>query len=192
MAIRFLSGLAEDYVNMPLERYSFKSQRFLDLFLSAFCLCIFAPLILVIYLWVRLEYKHPIFVQQRVGRGGTLFWLYKFRTIDPVAPDNVGSHEIDPGSIGRIGSILRKTRLDEFPQLLNVVRGDMSMVGPRPCLPSQIKVIEARRERGLTSITPGITGLAQLAGADMSDPFGLASKDAKLAAELDLFLYFKI
>jgi len=118
-----------------------------------------------------------LFLQRRVGRGGNVFTIVKLRTMRPDTPQGA-SHEIGQASVTRIGLLLRKTKLDELPQLWNVLVGDMSLVGPRPCLPSQTELIGARRALGVLGLRPGITGPAQIAGIDMSRPQTLARADA--------------
>lgn len=103
----------------------------------------------------------------------------------------VGSDRVSPQAITAYGRIIRHYKLDELPQLLNVLRGEMSLVGPRPCLPSQIEVIEERGKRGVFDVRPGITGLAQIKGIDMSTPQLLAETDAQLIATMNLKNYFK-
>lgn len=118
-----------------------------------------------------------IFSQDRLGRGEVVFTCLKFRTMAAGSP-NIASHDASSAWITPIGRFLRRSKLDELPQLLNVLLGHMSIVGPRPCLPSQQDLITERRQRGVFSARPGITGLAQVAGVDMSEPVRLADIDA--------------
>ena len=127
---------------------------------------------------VRWDSPGPaLFRQTRVGRGNRPFTLYKLRTM-AASTEHRASHEVSPVQITRVGRLLRSTKLDELPQLLNVLRGDMSLVGPRPCLPVQRELIEARERRGVHRLRPGITGPAQIEGIDMSTPERLAEADA--------------
>lgn len=136
-------------------------------------------LVAICLVLVRRDSRGPgIFAQKRVGRGGVIFTCYKLRTMY-VDTRDAPTHKTDRNSVTPIGAILRKLKLDELPQLWNVLRGDMSIVGPRPCLPSQFELIEARRANGVLSLSPGITGVAQIQGIDMSDPGRLAQEDAK-------------
>lgn len=138
---------------------------------------LFIP-VLVIAVVIRLESPGPpLFRQVRVGRNGVLFTCLKLRTMHK-GTLNKPTHEAGRSEITRFGVILRKTKLDEVPQLWNVVRGQMSLVGPRPCLPTQTELVSARRRLGVLALRPGITGLAQIAGVDMSDPELLARIDA--------------
>ncbi|WP_420963227.1 sugar transferase [Brucella sp. IR073] len=135
---------------------------------------------------IRMERTGPaIFRQVRVGRDQRPFTLYKLRTMSQGTGDRA-SHEVAASQITRSGHFLRRTKLDELPQLINVLRGDMSFVGPRPCLPSQTELIAERQKRGVFKVRPGITGLAQLQGVDMSTPAKLAEVDAEYAAHLTL------
>ena len=118
-----------------------------------------------------------LFRQTRVGRDNRPFTLYKLRTM-AATTEHRASHEVSVAHITRIGRLLRATKLDELPQLLNVLRGEMSLVGPRPCLPVQHELIAARERRGVHRLRPGITGPAQIEGIDMSTPERLAEADA--------------
>jgi len=154
-------------------------KRTFDLLVSILGLIFLAPVMLIIA-W-RVARSSPggaLFVQARVGRSEQLFDCYKFRTMAQGAPV-AGSHEVSGNWITPIGRRLRSLKLDELPQLFNVLRGDMSLVGPRPCLPNQAEVIAARRARDVFDIRPGITGIAQLASIDMSTPDKLAEADRR-------------
>lgn len=152
-------------------------KRAFDLLASIVGLILLAPVLLAIaWLVSRTSAGGPLFVQTRLGRSEKPFLCYKFRTMAEGAPV-AGSHEVESYWITPMGRRLRALKLDELPQLVNVLRGDMSLVGPRPCLPSQVDVIEARRVRNIFSIRPGITGLAQLNSIDMSTPDRLAEAD---------------
>jgi O-antigen biosynthesis protein WbqP len=159
------------------------TKRAFDLFCSASGLILLSWLILPLILTVRLTSPGPgLFAQVRIGRYEKPFTCYKLRTMyagTPVA----GTHEIAVSSVTSIGLFLRSFKLDELPQLWNVLKGDMSFVGPRPCLPSQYELIEQRRRRGVFSIRPGITGRAQILGIDMSQPDKLAEIDAQYVAD---------
>jgi O-antigen biosynthesis protein WbqP len=152
-------------------------KRTFDFIVSALGLIVLMPVMLTIAYFVsRSSRGGVLFVQDRVGKFEKLFRCYKFRTMTHGAPV-AGSHEVAESWITPTGRRLRSAKLDELPQLFNVLRGDMSLVGPRPCLPSQIDVIVARRVRNVFGIRPGITGIAQLASIDMSTPERLAEAD---------------
>ncbi|MGC6399977.1 sugar transferase [Sphingomonas sp. FW199] len=135
-----------------------------------------ACLIAAVIIWFD-DRANPFFVQTRLGRGGSLFRLVKLRTMR-VGTGDRPSHEAGRQHITRIGGLMRRTKLDELPQLWNVLRGEMSFVGPRPGLPSQVELANCRRRYGVDRLLPGITGVAQVAGLDMSTPAQLAEKDA--------------
>lgn len=142
-------------------------------------LIVIAPLIGWIVFAIRRDSEgSAIFVQDRVGRNGVIFRCYKLRTMY-ADTGNVPTHLANSAQVTPLGARLRRSKLDELPQLWNILRGEMSFVGPRPCLPSQIQLIEERRKRGVLAIKPGITGVAQVEGIDMSDPLSLAEKDAE-------------
>lgn len=148
--------------------------------------------IILIWLAIRLQSPGPgIFRQERVGRDGRPFICYKFRTMFINAP-NLATHQISASSITPIGRFLRRTKLDELPQIINLLRNEMSLVGPRPCLPSQKLLAEERRRRGVLTIKPGITGLAQVNGIDMSDPVRLADWDERYLKLRSLLIDLKI
>jgi O-antigen biosynthesis protein WbqP len=154
-------------------------KRTFDFVVSALGLIVLMPVMLIIAYFVSRSSRGAVlFVQARVGKSEKLFQCYKFRTMAHGAPV-AGSHEVAESWITPTGRRLRSAKLDELPQLFNVLRGDMSLVGPRPCLPSQIDVIAARRLRNVFSIRPGITGTAQLASIDMSTPERLAQADSR-------------
>lgn len=132
----------------------------------------------------------PIFRQVRVGRHQKPFTLVKFRTMK-VNTASVATHLASSASITRFGHFLRKTKLDELPQLWNVLKGEMSLVGPRPGLFNQEELTEERAKRGVFDVRPGITGLAQVNEIDMSTPALLAETDQKMIQSLTVTDYFK-
>ena len=165
--------------------------RCFNIIFSFLGLVILSPLLIIVFLFSRiLQPGSPIFLQKRVGRGQRLFTLTKFRTMKPET-GSLGTHEVNPAQVTRWGHLLRKTKIDELPQLWNVLRGDMSLVGPRPCLPTQTELIRAREKMGVFTVRPGITGLAQIRGIDMSTPDLLAKTDAEMIRTMNLFNYFK-
>jgi O-antigen biosynthesis protein WbqP len=164
--------------------------RWIDAVLSAFGLLFLSPLILVLYVVGLVDTGAPIFRQTRVGRDRQAFTLVKFRTMR-LDTASVATHLADPSAITPFGQLLRRTKMDELPQLWNVLKGEMSLVGPRPCLFNQEALIEERAERGVFDVRPGITGLAQIQGIDMSTPCMLAETDAQMIKTLTLFNYFK-
>jgi lipopolysaccharide/colanic/teichoic acid biosynthesis glycosyltransferase len=161
----------------------------------AFALCVLLFLnwaLLLIWLVIRIESPGPaLFRQQRVGQHQKPFTLYKFRSMR-VDTKTAPTHETPQTSVTRVGQFLRKTKLDELPQVWNLIRNDISLVGPRPCLPIQKELIACRSERGVFAIKPGITGFAQINGIDMSDPQKLAEWDARYLALRGLIFDIKI
>lgn len=167
-------------------------KRVLDLAFAAAVVVLLGWLLVVVWGIVRLESRGPgIFAQPRVGRAGKIFTCYKFRTM-LVGTRQVGTHEVTAASVTRVGKFLRATKLDELPQVLNILRNELSLVGPRPCLPVQEQLIAARHALGVLSIKPGITGFAQINGIDMSDPARLARIDAEYKATRSLSLDLRI
>ncbi len=155
------------------------AKRIFDILIAASLLVLAGPAMGIIAIAIRRGFAGPaIYVQARLGRLEKTFACYKFRTMSVGAPV-AGSHEVSASWITPIGKRLRAVKLDELPQLVNVLRGEMSLVGPRPCLPSQLDVIMARRKMGVFQIRPGLTGPAQLAGVDMSMPNQLAEVDRR-------------
>ena len=163
--------------------------RFLDLIFSFFGLICFAPIMLVIYIIGLFDTGSPLFRQERVGLKQKPFILVKFRTMG-VNTKSVASHEASTASITPTGKFLRKSKLDELPQLWNVLKGEMSLVGPRPSLVTQQELIDCRGKLGVYSVRPGITGLAQVNDIDMSTPELLAKTDAEMIKSLNLKQYF--
>lgn len=153
------------------------AKRIFDLTTAALGLLALSPLVLVLSIAIRIDSPgSSIFVQERVGRSRNIFRCYKFRTMRAESP-NVPSHESSTSQITLLGHYLRRFKLDEIPQLWNVIRGEMSLVGPRPCLPSQAELIDEREARKVFTFRPGITGLGQIRKVDMSTPILLAEID---------------
>ena len=164
--------------------------RIFDILFSFLGLVLLSPILIVLMIIGYFDTGSPIFRQERVGKGKKPFRLMKFRSMHVNAP-SVATHLASASSITPFGSFLRKTKLDELPQLLNVFMGDMSLVGPRPNLFNQEELIMERDSRGVYSVRPGITGLAQINKIDMSTPKLLAETDAKMIQELNTLGYFK-
>ncbi|KJS73058.2 MAG: lipid carrier : UDP-N-acetylgalactosaminyltransferase [Pseudomonas sp. BICA1-14] len=164
--------------------------RVFDFVFSLFGLLVGFPVLLVLAIIGLFDTGSPIFRQVRVGRHQQPFTLVKFRTmkLDTVS---VATHLASSASITRFGQFLRKTKLDELPQLWNVLKGEMSLVGPRPGLFNQTELTEERARRGVFEVRPGITGLAQVNEIDMSTPALLAETDQKMIQSLTMAAYFK-
>jgi lipopolysaccharide/colanic/teichoic acid biosynthesis glycosyltransferase len=131
----------------------------------------------------------PLFIQKRVGCNLKSFSLIKFRSM-PMGVRSAGTHLIKNIQLSPFGYFLRRNKIDEIPQLLNVFLGDMSLVGPRPCLFNQRKLINERKKRGVFRVRPGITGLAQVSGINMKTPTLLAKTDQKMIKSMSLYKYF--
>jgi O-antigen biosynthesis protein WbqP len=165
-------------------------QRIFDVFLSAIGLLLTWPILFVIFLLGLSDTGSPLFFQGRVGRNGREFTLIKFRTMRPDTA-SVATHLADSSAVTKLGKFLRRSKLDELPQLWNVLCGDMSLVGPRPCLPTQTELLHERNIRGVLMHRPGITGLAQVNKIDMSTPVLLADTDAQMLNKMNLINYFR-
>ncbi|UCV06648.1 sugar transferase [Dechloromonas denitrificans] len=167
-----------------------KMLRLVDLTLAILGLVVGLPVLLLLLICGFLDTGSPLFFQARIGRQQKPFVLVKFRTMKPDTV-SVATHLADASAITRFGKFLRKTKLDELPQLWNVFKGEMSLVGPRPCLLTQIELIEEREKRKVFDARPGITGLAQINAIDMSTPNLLAETDELMLKELSFSSYLK-
>ena len=144
-------------------------KRFFDIVVSAAALILLSPFFLVVSVLIRSTTKSTaFFVQERIGRGGKPFNVCKFRTMKPDAPSNVATNDLDHAEdhITKIGKFLRKASIDELPQLFNVFKGDMSIIGPRPLIVSEANIHALRTQNGVYQLRPGLTGWAQINGRD--------------------------
>ncbi len=164
--------------------------RFFDVLFSLLGLLLGFPLLLLLAILGLFDTGSPLFRQVRVGRHQKPFTLVKFRTMR-LDTASVATHLANADSITKFGHFLRRTKLDELPQLWNVLRGEMSLVGPRPGLFNQQELTQARTKRGVYAVRPGITGLAQVQGIDMSTPELLAEIDQKMMHSLNVVTYFR-
>lgn len=164
--------------------------RLFDLVLSLIGLIMGSPVLALLWVIGWLDTRSPLFRQERVGRYQKPFILVKFRTMRPDTA-SVATHLADASAVTSLGKFMRRTKLDELPQLWNVLKGEMSLVGPRPCLFNQTELIAERTLRGVFDARPGITGLAQTKGIDMSTPALLAETDATMLSEMNMQAYFK-
>lgn len=165
--------------------------RVFDVLLSFLGLVMGAPILVLLWTLGWLDTGSPLFRQERVGRHQKPFILVKFRTMRPDTA-SVATHLADASAVTKLGHFLRRSKLDELPQLWNVLKGEMSLVGPRPCLFNQTELIDERELRGVFNARPGISGLAQINGIDMSTPRLLAETDALMLKEMDLRAYFTL
>lgn len=149
--------------------YQKYGKRIIDVVLSLCGIIVLSPILLLLALWIKLDSKGPVFFRQkRVGKGKTYFFILKFRTMYADTPSDVPTHLLkDPQAlITRSGWFLRKTSLDELPQMFNILAGQMSIIGPRPALWNQYDLIEERERLGANDVLPGLTGWAQVNGRD--------------------------
>ena len=163
--------------------------RLFDFTFSFIGLLLLSPIFIILSIIGYFDTGSPIFLQERVGLNKRAFKLMKFRSMH-INTQSVATHLASASSITPFGNFLRKSKLDELPQLINVLKGDMSLVGPRPNLFNQTELIHERDSRGVYNIRPGITGLAQINKIDMSTPKLLAETDAKMASNFTLYKYF--
>jgi lipopolysaccharide/colanic/teichoic acid biosynthesis glycosyltransferase len=161
------------------------------------CICIIgllsiSPLLFFVAIAIIIEDGMPVFfIQERLGKNKSVFKIIKIRTLKIGTP-NTGTHQLDQKYHLICGKIIRKFKLDEFPQLINVVKGDINLIGPRPGLVSQTNLTEKRHAKGIYEIKPGITGLSQVLGFDMSDPVKLAEIDKIYIKKQSLYIDFLI
>ncbi|MDK1312585.1 sugar transferase [Pseudoalteromonas ardens] len=165
--------------------------RFLDFFFALFGLLVAFPVLVILFIIGLFDTGSPIFTQERVGRNKKPFILVKFRTMK-VDTASMASHLASASSITPFGGFLRKSKLDELPQLWNVLKGEMSLVGPRPGLFNQKELTSARDAVGVYAVRPGITGLSQVNEIDMSTPELLAKTDSEMIKSMTLYNYFKL
>jgi O-antigen biosynthesis protein WbqP len=172
--------------------YSRSLKRLLDITLAGLALVALAPLMLLVALLIKLEDGGPVhFRQKRVGKGGREFEFLKFRSM-PVNAANVPKTQAIEIPITRIGRVIRRTNIDELPQLINILRGEMSIVGPRPAIAAQGALISMRRENGALSCTPGLTGLAQVNAYDGMPETEKAGFDGEYASNVSFANDLKI
>ncbi|WP_375319743.1 sugar transferase [Enterococcus faecium] len=144
-------------------------KREIDFLLSLVGIIVLSPILLILCIAIKIDSKGPvIFKQKRVGKNKTHFYIYKFRTMKVDTPKETPTHLLSNPDffITRVGKFLRKTSLDELPQLFNILKGDMAVIGPRPALWNQYDLIEERDKYHANDIRPGLTGLAQISGRD--------------------------
>lgn len=177
-------------------------KRGFDLFFSLILLVILSPIILIVSIAIKLNSKGPIFfTQQRMGRNNIEFKLYKFRTMKIDTP-NVATDKLNDAEsyITGVGKFLRRSSLDELPQLINILKGEMTFIGPRPALYNQYELIKMRTSKGVHTLVPGVTGWAQINGRDhnndfqktLLDKYYLENKSFKLDMKIFFMTIFKV
>ncbi|MDT2634769.1 sugar transferase [Enterococcus dongliensis] len=164
-------------------------KRVLDFLLSLMGIIVLSPIFLLLFLAIKIDSQGPtIFKQKRIGKGKKYFYIYKFRTMRTDTPKEMPTHLLENPDyfITKVGKFLRKTSLDELPQLWNILKGDMAIIGPRPSLWNQYDLIQERDKYGANDIRPGLTGLAQINGRDELEIPVKAKLDGKYTTHVSL------
>lgn len=180
---------------MKKKRIYFAIKRILDIILSIIVLIILCPFLIIFSIIIKIESKGPVlFKQKRVGKNKKLFTIYKFRTMRTDTPKDIPTHLLKNAEsyITKFGNIMRKTSVDEIPQLFNIVKGDMSIIGPRPALWNQNDLIKERDKYYANDIRPGLTGWAQVNGRDELEIPVKAKYDGEYVEKMSLWFDVKI
>lgn len=200
-SFRFDEEIYENAITIDLSNVANKasalysiSKRTMDIVSSLVGLILLSPLFLLVAILIKLDSKGPIiFKQIRIGKNSKPFYIYKFRSMKIDAP-NLSTEEFINASdfTTKVGKFIRKTSIDELPQLVNILKGDMSIVGPRPVIEREVRLLEIRKECNVDSILPGITGLAQINGRDNIDDYEKLKYDFEYLSKRNLVLDIKI
>ena len=200
-SFRFDEEIYENAITIDLSNVANKasalysiSKRTMDIVSSLVGLILLSPLFLLVAILIKLDSKGPIiFKQIRIGKNSKPFYIYKFRSMKIDAP-NLSTEEFINASdfTTKVGKFIRKTSIDELPQLVNILKGDMSIVGPRPVIEREVRLLELRKECNVDSILPGITGLAQINGRDNIDDYEMVKYDFEYLSKRNLVLDIKI
>lgn len=200
-SFRFDEEIYENAITIDLSNVANKasalysiSKRTMDIVSSLVGLILLSPLFLLVAILIKLDSKGPIiFKQIRIGKNSKPFYIYKFRSMKIDAP-NLSTEEFINASdfTTKVGKFIRKTSIDELPQLVNILKGDMSIVGPRPVIEREVRLLEIRKECNVDSILPGITGLAQINGRDNIDDYEKVRYDFEYLSKRNLVLDIKI
>nr|WP_303213029.1 sugar transferase [uncultured Romboutsia sp.] len=200
-SFRFDEEIYENAITIDLSNVANKasalysiSKRTMDIVSSLVGLILLSPLFLLVAILIKLDSKGPIiFKQIRIGKNSKPFYIYKFRSMKIDAP-NLSTEEFINASdfTTKVGKFIRKTSIDELPQLVNILKGDMSIVGPRPVIEREVRLLELRKECNVDSILPGITGLAQINGRDDIDDYEKVKYDFEYLSKRNLVLDIKI
>ncbi|EME8221090.1 sugar transferase [Enterococcus faecium] len=181
-------------INRGSKVYKDGLKRGIDLLLSLAGIIVLSPILLILCLAIKIDSKGPvIFKQKRVGKNKSHFYIYKFRTMKVDTPKETPTHLLSNPDffITRVGKFLRKTSLDELPQLFNILKGDMAVIGPRPALWNQYDLIEERDKYHANDIRPGLTGLAQISGRDELEIDYKARLDGQYTANITPWMDLK-
>ena len=162
---------------------------FLDFIIASCGIVLLLPIFIFLFFLCFLDTGSPIFSQKRVGQNLKIFKIFKFRTMK-IKTLSKATHLVSDKNITKLGYFLRKYKLDELPQLINIIKGEMSFVGPRPCLINQIKLINERKKKNIFNFRPGITGLAQIKHITMEKPLLVAKTDNKMMKKFTFYYYF--
>ena len=200
-SFRFDEEIYENAITIDLSNVANKasalysiSKRTMDIVSSLVGLILLSPLFLLVAILIKLDSKGPIiFKQIRIGKNSKPFYIHKFRSMKIDAP-NLSTEEFINASdfTTKVGKFIRKTSIDELPQLVNILKGDMSIVGPRPVIEREVRLLEIRKECNVDSILPGITGLAQINGRDNIDDYEKVKYDFEYLSKRNLVLDIKI
>ena len=200
-SFRFDEEIYENAITIDLSNVANKasalysiSKRTMDIVSSLVGLILLSPLFLLVAILIKLDSKGPIiFKQIRIGKNSKPFYIYKFRSMKIDAP-NLSTEEFINASdfTTKVGKFIRKTSIDELPQLVNILKGDMIIVGPRPVIEREVRLLEIRKECNVDSILPGITGLAQINGRDNIDDYEKVKYDFEYLSKRNLVLDIKI
>ena len=200
-SFRFDEEIYENAITIDLSNVANKasalysiSKRTMDIVSSLVGLILLSPLFLLVAILIKLDSKGPIiFKQIRIGKNSKPFYIYKFRSMKIDAP-NLSTEEFINASdfTTKVGKFIRKTSRDELPQLVNILKGDMSIDGPRPVIEREVRLLEIRKECNVDSILPGITGLAQINGRDNIDDYEKVKYDFEYLSKRNLVLDIKI
>ena len=200
-SFRFDEEIYENAITIDLSNVANKasalysiSKRTMVIVSSLVGLILLSPLFLLVAILIKLDSKGPIiFKQIRIGKNSKPFYIYKFRSMKIDAP-NLSTEEFINASdfTTKVGKFIRKTSIDELPQLVNILKGDMSIVGPRPVIEREVRLLEIRKECNVDSILPGITGLAQINGRDNIDDYEKVKYDFEYLSKRNLVLDIKI
>ena len=200
-SFRFDEEIYENAITIDLSNVANKasalysiSKRTMDIVSSLVGLILLSPLFLLVAILIKLDSKGPIiFKQIRIGKNSKPFYIYKFRSMKIDAP-NLSTEEFINASdfTTKVGKFIRKTSIDELPQLVNILKGDMSIVGPRPVIEREVRLLEIRKECNVDSILPGITGLEQINGRDNIDDYEKVKYDFEYLSKRNLVLDIKI
>ena len=195
-SFRFDEEIYENAITIDLSNVANKASALysMDIVSSLVGLILLSPLFLLVAILIKLDSKGPIiFKQIRIGKNSKPFYIYKFRSMKIDAP-NLSTEEFINASdfTTKVGKFIRKTSIDELPQLVNILKGDMSIVGPRPVIEREVRLLEIRKECNVDSILPGITGLAQINGRDNIDDYEKVKYDFEYLSKRNLVLDIKI